>query len=80
MKIAQKTLMRMKSILKNDKEKISLPLLNMIKTDVYAIINNYFEVCPEDINLVQSVNDDGFYDFDIKIKASRIKKVNFLNI
>ena len=80
MKIAQKTLIRMKSILKNDKEKISLPLLNMIKTDVYAIINNYFEVCPEDINLVQSVNDDGFYDFDIKIKASRIKKVNFLNI
>ena len=80
MKIALKTLIRMISILKNDKEKISLPLLNMIKTDVYAIINNYFEVCPEDINLVQSVNDDGFYDFDIKIKASRIKKVNFLNI
>lgn len=80
MKIAQKTLLRMKTILKNDKEKISLPLINMIKTDVFTIINNYFEVCPEDITLTQMVNEEGFYDFDIKIKASRIKKINFLNI
>lgn len=77
MKIAQKSIMRMKNILKQDKESLSLPLLNMIKSDVYGVFSNYININPEDIEIKYFVDSDGFYDFELKMKASRIKKVNF---
>lgn len=80
MKIAQKSLERLKDILKRDKENISQPMLNMIKSDIYNVINAYLDVKQNDLNIKYFINEDGFYEIDLKIKTNRIKKVQFFNI
>lgn len=78
MKLAQKSLIRMKSILKQDKEQLSQPFLNMIKNDIANIINSYLDF-KDNITIKYIVDEDGFYNFQINIKANRLKKVNFYN-
>ncbi|MBQ9793231.1 MAG: cell division topological specificity factor MinE [Clostridia bacterium] len=78
MKLAQKSLIRMKSILKQDKEQLSQPFLNMIKNDIANIVNSYLDF-KDNIAIKYFVDEDGFYDFQINIKANRLKKVNFYN-
>lgn len=80
MKIAQKSLERLKDILKRDKENISQPMLNMIKSDIYNVVNAYLDVKQNDVNIKYFINEDGFYEIDLKIKTNRIKKVQFFNI
>lgn len=80
MKIAQKSLERLKDILKRDKENISQPMLNMIKSDIYNVVNAYLDVKQNDVNIKYFINEDGFYEIDLKIKTKRIKKVQFFNI
>lgn len=79
MRLEQKSINRIKSMLKQDKEKLSLPLLNMIKSDVFALLHAYFDLHPQDIDLRYFVNEDGFYDLNIGVKCGRIKKINFFN-
>ena len=71
MKLAQKSLIRMKSILKQDKEQLSQPFLNMIKNDIANIANSYLDFKNEDIEIKYFVNENGFYNFQIEIKANR---------
>ena len=80
MKIAQKSLIRIKNILKKDKEKISQPLLNMIKSDLFNVVKSYLDVNQNDISIRYFINEEGIYEIDLKIKTNRIKKVQFLNI
>jgi len=80
MKIAQKSLERLKDILKRDKENISQPMLNMIKSDIYNVVNAYLDVKQNDVSIKYFINEDGFYEIDLKIKTKRIKKVQFFNI
>lgn len=80
MKLAQKSILRIKNMLKRDKESIPIPLINLIKNDLYNILNNYLDIYPEDINLKYYINNDSMYHFEINLETSRIKKVNFLNI
>ena len=80
MKIAQKSLERLKDILKRDKENLSQPLLNMIKSDFFNVVNSYLDVNQNNINIKYFINEDGFYEIDIKVKTNRIKKVKVFNI
>ena len=43
MKIAQKSLLRIEKMLKYDKERISQPLLNLLKSDIFSVFDSYFE-------------------------------------
>ncbi|NCB48675.1 MAG: hypothetical protein EOM55_03550 [Clostridia bacterium] len=80
MKIAQKTSLRLKNMLKQDKEKISLPLLSLMKSDIFQIVSNYFELRLEDMNICYFVDADGKYQIEIKLMSKRVKKANFLSI
>ena len=80
MKIAQKSLERLKDILKRDKEKLSQPLLNMIKSDLYNVVSSYLDVNQNNINIKYFINEDGFYEIDVKIKTNRVKKVQVFNV
>lgn len=79
MKLAQKSLIRMKSILKQDKEQISKPFLNMIKNDILNILDSYIECKNEDIIVKYFIDENCLYNFQINIKANRLKKVKFFN-
>ena len=80
MKSAQKSILRIKDMLKRDKESIPVPLINLIKNDLFNTLNNYLDIYPEDINLSYYVNNDSMYHIEISLESNRIKKVNFLNI
>jgi septum formation topological specificity factor MinE len=80
MKTAQKMTLRLKNMLKHDKEKVSQPLLNMLKSDIFQIVNNYFELRLEDMDISYFVDADGNYQFEIKLSSKRIKKANFLTV
>ena len=77
MKLAQKSLLRIKDILKQDKEKISEPLLVQIKSDVFDTLKCYLDIVLQDVNVSYFVNDSGKYQFDISLSSSRVKKINF---
>ena len=49
MKLAQKSLLRIEKMLKFDKERVSQPLLSLLKSDIYSVFDSYFETSLEDI-------------------------------
>ena len=79
MKIAQKSILRIKDMLKKDKENIPEPLINLIKNDLFAVFKNYLDICSEDLNLKYYVDEDNMYTFEVLLKTNRIKKVKFFN-
>lgn len=78
MKLAQKSMQRIKNILKRDKEDFSPTLLSLIKSDIYELLSNYFELALNDIKISYYVDDDGKYNFKIDMQSNRIKKQNYL--
>ena len=80
MKIAQKSMLRIKDILKKDKENVSRPLLSLIKSDFFSVMNRYFEVKLEDVFVSYYVGEDNKYHFEIKVTTNRLKKLNFLGV
>ncbi len=78
MKVAQKSMLRIKDILKKDKENVSRPLLSLIKSDIFSVMNRYFEVKLEDVFVSYYVGEDNKYHFEIKVTTNRLKKLNFL--
>ncbi len=80
MKLAQKSILRIKDMLRRDKENIPAPLISLIKNDLYSVLNNYLDISPEDIILKYYIDEDNLYNFEVSLKTNRVKKVNFLNI
>lgn len=77
MKLAQKSLIRIKDILKQDKEKITEPLLVQIKSDVFDTLKCYFDITLQDINVSYHINTSGQYQIDICLTSNRVKKLKF---
>lgn len=80
MKLDKKTMIRIKDILKQDKENISRPLLTLIKSDVYSVFSNYFVTNLEDVEILYFVGEDNKYHFEVKVLSQRLKKMNFLSV
>ncbi len=80
MKLDKKTMIRIKDILKQDKENISRPLLTLIKSDVYSVFSNYFVTNLEDVEILYFVGEDNKYHFEVRVLSQRLKKMNFLSV
>ena len=63
---------RLDNIIQKDKENNPKYLINVIKSDFYYLINNYFEVDFNDIDIEISLVDSA-YQIEIKTKGDRIK-------
>ncbi len=63
---------RLDNIIQKDKENNPKYLINVIKSDFYYLINNYFEVDFNDIDVEISLVDSA-YQIEIKTKGDRIK-------
>lgn len=68
---------RLQSVIKKDKEKDPKYLIDVIKSDVYYLINNYFEVDFGNIDIDIALEDDS-YKISIICNGERIKQMNFL--
>lgn len=63
---------RLNSIINKDKTKNQDYISNVIKSDIFYLINNYFEVEFKDIE-IQITNIETCYQIEIKCKGDRIK-------
>ena len=63
---------RLDNIIQKNKETNPQYLINVIKSDFYYLINNYFEVDFNDINIDVAV-EKNFYSISICAKGDRIK-------
>lgn len=63
---------RLDNIIQKDKENNPKYLINVIKSDFYYLINNYFEVDFDDIDIEISLVDSA-YQIEITTKGDRIK-------
>ncbi len=77
MKIAQKSLLRIEKMLKYDKERVSQPLLNLLKSDIFSVFDSYFEMSLEDISISYFVGEDGKYHFNLDVGARRMKRPTY---
>lgn len=64
---------RLNNVLKKDKQINPTFISEVIRSDFFYLINNYFEVEFHNVNLKLDVDDNNDYDICIKCKASRIK-------
>ena len=77
MKLAQKTYDRVKNILKHDKDKISEPFLKEVKSEIFMVLNQFFDICLEDVKVNYFLNNDNLYELNVNLKSKNVKKVNF---
>lgn len=63
---------RLSLVIQKDKENNPKQLINVIKSDFYYLINNYFEVDFDDIMVSIDVVKDK-YQIEIECKGERIK-------
>lgn len=68
---------RLNSIISKDKETNPKYLIEVIKSDLYYLLNNYFEVDFDDISLDITVENDK-YLIEAKCLGDRIKLVKVL--
>ena len=69
---------RLNSIVQKNKENNLQYLMEVIKSDLYYLLNNYFELDLDDINLNISLENNK-YLIDIKCLGDRIKMVKVLH-
>ena len=68
---------RLTKVIQKDKSNNPKYIINVIKSDFYYLINNYFEVDFEDINIGVNVEKDK-YKIEISCKGDRIKLMQTL--
>lgn len=64
---------RLNDVLKKDKQINPTFISEVIKSDFFYLINNYFEVEFCDININLDVDEKNSYDISINCKGNRIK-------
>lgn len=68
---------RLNTVIQKDKKTNPKYIIEIIKSDFYYLINNYFEVDFSDINIAIDLNNDK-YVINIDCSGDRIKLVNGL--
>ena len=68
---------RLNSVIQKDKENNPKYLIEVIKSDFYYLINNYFEVDFDDIDIDIDVVEDK-YNINLNCKGERIKLMKAL--
>jgi septum formation topological specificity factor MinE len=64
---------RLKRVLLTDKIKAASSLEEVVKSDVFHLLENYFESVPESMDMRLSVDENGLIDIKIAVKAMRAK-------
>ncbi|MBQ9795560.1 MAG: cell division topological specificity factor MinE [Clostridia bacterium] len=68
---------RLNNVIQKDKENNPKYLINVIKSDFYYLINNYFEVDFEDLDIAINLKDDK-YIISLNCKGDRMKLMKAL--
>lgn len=64
---------RLKNVLISDKQFSPEKIQKVLKSDVYALLTNYCELMPDDIDVNVEVLDNGTFKFVIEASSNRLK-------
>ena len=78
MSLVQKSIIRMQNILKMDKKDLPISLIKELKTEMFLLLKQYFEIDLEEIELGYHINNQNQYEVDLKFKTTRLKNTQFL--
>ena len=68
---------RLFNVIQKDKENNPKQLIEVIKSDFYYLINNYFEVDFSDLQIAINLKDDK-YIISVSCKGDRVKMISCL--
>lgn len=69
---------RAEQILLKDKMQETNCFTEVVRSDVYYILNNYFQVAEKSLSINVDVDDYGIYTININCKADKLKRVKTL--
>lgn len=69
---------RLDNVIKKDKQINPQYMKEVIKSDVFYLLNNYFEVEYSDIKISINLNENNTYNLDISAVGDRMKSMNIL--
>ncbi|MDR3263741.1 MAG: hypothetical protein LBT30_05465 [Clostridiales bacterium] len=78
MKEANKTAGRLKNVLMIDKIKSPSGLEDVLKSDVYGVLENYFDIIPPSIDVRLNIDENNLYDIRISLKAKNAKSIGII--
>ncbi|MDD7458127.1 MAG: hypothetical protein PUK83_06860 [Clostridia bacterium] len=71
--------LRAEQILLGDKMQDTRSFTEVVKSDVYDMLSNYFDVAERSLSINVSVDNYGVYTIDINCKADKLKRIRTLN-
>ena len=75
MKNALRGVERIKKVILQDKTGAPEQVLSVLKSDLYELLDGYFEVNPQSIALDVSVDERGLYTISVGAKAFRVRAI-----
>ena len=69
---------RLDNVIKNDKKINPQYMKDVIKSDIFYLLNNYFEVEFNDINITIDLNENNLYSININAIGDRMKAMSIL--
>ena len=69
---------RLDNVIKNDKKINPQYMKDVIKSDIFYLLNNYFEVEFNDINITIDLNENNLYSININAIGDRMKSMSIL--
>ena len=69
---------RLDNVIKKDKQLNPQYMKDVIKSDIFYLLNNYFEVEYDDINISIDLTDNNMYSINIKAIGDRMKAMQIL--
>lgn len=69
---------RLDNVIKNDKKINPQYMKEVIKSDIFYLLNNYFEVEFNDINITIDLNENNLYSININAIGDRMKAMQVL--
>lgn len=74
-KLRRNNRQRAEQILLSDKLQDTENFTEVVKSDIYELLSNYFDVAERSLSITVNVDNYGVYTIDINCKADKLKKV-----
>ena len=75
MKNATRGVERIRKVILQDKTGAPEQVLSVLKSDLFELLDGYFEVNPQSVSLEVAVDEHGFYTIAVTAKAFRVRAV-----
>ncbi len=69
---------RLDNVIKKDKQLNPQYMKDVVKSDIFYLLNNYFEVLYDDIDISINLTDNNMYSININAVGDRMKAMSIL--